>query len=62
MRMKTHQSQRLPANLFPKIVAFFKHFRKTLIENPEIQPSDIYAMDETGKNAIVPGRFLKNND
>ena len=48
VRMKTHQSQRLPVDLFPKIVSFFKYFRKTLIENPEIQPSDIYAMDETG--------------
>ena len=48
VRAKTHQSQRLPSDLFPKIVSFFKFLRKTLVENPEIQPSDIYAMDETG--------------
>ena len=53
MRQKTHQSQRLPSDLFPKIISFFKFLRKTLRENPEIEPSEIYAMDETGNSFAI---------
>lgn len=46
VRQKTHQSQRLPDELVPKVVNFFWYLRKYFANNP-IQEDQIVAMDET---------------
>ena len=45
-RQKTHQSQRLPDELVPKVVRFFKYLRCYLAEH-NIKPENLTAMDET---------------
>ena len=46
-RAKTHVSQRLPKDLYPKLASFFTFFRKYLNSNPKIHEKDIIACDET---------------
>ena len=45
-RKKTHQSQRLPSEIIPKIVNFFRHIRKCYA-TLNILPGQSVAMDET---------------
>lgn len=47
IRQKTHQSQKLPAELVPKLVDFFYYLRSYFAKNKDILKSQITAMDET---------------
>lgn len=46
-RRKTHQSQKLPNELVPKIVEFFYFLRNYLVKHIGIAKSQLVAMDET---------------
>ena len=47
MRMKTHQSQRSPEDLIPKLTDFLMYLRKYFAEHPTMTKANIFAMDET---------------
>eukprot|EP00117_Sycon_ciliatum_P034403 scpid98714/ scgid26264/ len=46
-RVKTHQSHRTPADLIPKLTDFLVFFRKLFADNNDLNPANIFAMDET---------------
>ena len=46
-RAKTHVSQRLPQDLYPKLASFWTFIRKYFNSNPKIHDIDIIACDET---------------
>ena len=64
-RQKTHQSQRLPQHLIPKVISFFQYLRHYFAKNPNIVPAKITAMDETcvflenisGKTVTLSGKL-----
>ena len=66
-RQKTHQSQRLPTELVPKVVRFFRFLREYLAKNPQISEDQMVAMDETcvflenvsNKTITKSGKFIK---
>ena len=46
-RVKTHQSHRTPADLIPKLTDFLVFVRKLFADNNDLNPANIFAMDET---------------
>ena len=46
-RMKTHQSQKSPSNLIPKVIQFMRYTRTYFEDHPDMNLDSIYAMDET---------------
>ena len=68
VRRKTHQSQRLPQEVVPKVIAFLKYVRKYYATH-EVLPEQCTAMDETcvflenpsNKTVSITGNFLENH-
>ena len=46
-RVKTHQNHRTPADLIPKLTDFLVFVRKLFADNNDLNPANIFAMDET---------------
>ena len=46
-RVKTHQSQKLPADLIPKVIDFVLYLESYFADHPTVQAGSILAMDET---------------
>ena len=46
-RVKTHQSHGTPADLIPKLTDFLVFVRKLFADNNDLNPANIFAMDET---------------
>jgi hypothetical protein len=46
-RIKTHQGQKAPTDLIPKLTEFLIYLRKYFAEHPSMTKSDVFAMDET---------------
>ena len=46
-RLKTHQSQKTPEDLMPKLIDFLLYLRAYYHDHPSMELSDIIAMDET---------------